>query len=195
MHRSVLRALTLGAIFLPSAALAHPGHGDAGGLVHGFLHPLGGLDHVLAMVTVGMLAAQLGGRAIWLVPASFVTVMVLGGMLGLSGATLPTVEIAIAVSVVALGAVVALGLRMPVAAAMAMVGAFAVFHGYAHSVEMPGGTFAVTYAAGFIAATAMLHAAGIALGLTVARGGSARLLRVSRAAVAAIGAVLLTGAI
>ncbi len=194
MNRSVLRALSLGAVLVPSVALAHTGHGDTGGFTHGFMHPVGGLDHVLAMVTVGILAAQLGGRAIWLVPASFVGVMLLGVMLGLSGMTLPLVEIAIASSVVALGAVVALGLRMPVAAAMAMVGAFAVFHGYAHGAEMPAETAAAAYAAGFVSATALLHLAGLALGTTVVRGGDARLLRAAGAAVAVIGAILVTGA-
>ncbi len=193
MHRSVLRALSLSAVLVLSAALAHTGHGDTGDFVHGFMHPVGGLDHVLAMVTVGILAAQLGGRAIWLVPASFVGVMLLGGMLGLSGMTLPLVEIAIALSVVALGAVVALGLRMPVAAAMAMVGAFAVFHGYAHGAEMPAETAAAAYAAGFVSATALLHLAGLALGTIVVRGGDARLLRAAGAAVAVVGAILVTG--
>ena len=193
MNRSVLRALSLGAVLVPSVALAHTGHGDTGGFTHGFMHPVGGLDHVLAMVTVGILAAQLGGRAIWLVPASFVGVMLLGVMLGLSGMTLPLVEIAIASSVVALGAVVALGLRMPVAAAMAMVGAFAVFHGYAHGAEMPAETAAAAYAAGFVSATALLHLAGLALGTIVVRGGDARLLRAAGAAVAVVGAILVTG--
>ena len=107
---------------LTGSALAHPGHGDATGFAHGFMHPLGGLDHVLAMVAVGLFAAHLGGRALWLVPATFVAVMALGGALGMAGVGLPFVETGIAVSVVVLGLAVALRLSIPTLAAMALAG-------------------------------------------------------------------------
>jgi urease accessory protein len=141
-----------------------PGHGDAAGFTHGFMHPLGGLDHVLAMVAVGLYAALLGGRALWLVPATFVTVMALGGAAGLAGYALPYAELGIALSVVVLGVAVALRVSLPTLAATALVGVFAVFHGHAHGAEMPQYLSGYEYAAGFLAATALLHGAGIAAG-------------------------------
>lgn len=147
-----------------SAALSHTGIGSTGGFVHGFAHPLSGLDHQLAMILVGVFAYRLGGRALWLVPLTFVVIMALGGALGVSGLSLPFVEIAIALSVVVLGAVIALGVRAPIALAMALVGLFAVFHGHAHGSEMPLDASGVEYGLGFMFATALLHAFGIALG-------------------------------
>ena len=149
------------------AALAHPGHGDTAGFVHGFMHPMGGFDHVLAMVAVGLLAAHLGGRALWLVPAAFVAAMAAGGALGMAGVAVPYTEAGIMLSIVVLGLVAVLRLGMPVSVAMALAGFFAIFHGYAHGAEMPAGASGVTYAAGFLVATALLHAAGIAMGLGI----------------------------
>jgi urease accessory protein len=142
--------------------------------VHGFSHPVSGLDHVLAMVMVGVLAWQLGGRALWLVPASFVGVMAAGGVLGVAGAGVPFVELGIAVSVVALGAMVALGIKAPVAIAMGVVGLFAIFHGHAHGAEMPEDAGGIAYAAGFMIATALLHLAGIGLGFLLGRTDASR---------------------
>jgi len=158
-------ALTL----IPTAAFAHPGIGDAHGFVHGFAHPLGGLDHILAMVTVGIFAWQLGGRALWLVPAAFVLAMAGGGALGMAGVPLPFVELGIAASVIVLGAIVAFARKAPVAIAVGIVGLFAIFHGHAHGTEMPLDASAGAYAAGFMLATALLHTAGIALGLAIGR--------------------------
>ncbi|MGE0714063.1 MAG: HupE/UreJ family protein [Alphaproteobacteria bacterium] len=163
-------ALTL---LLPASAFAHTGAGDVGGLAHGFMHPLGGLDHVLAMVAVGLFAAHLGGRALWAVPAAFVVMMAAGGALGMAGVGLPAVETAIALSVLVLGAAVALRAAPTTAVAMGLVGFFAIFHGFAHGAELPDGVSGLAYAAGFAAATALLHAAGIALGLAVGRFGGA----------------------
>ncbi|HQS11097.1 MAG TPA: HupE/UreJ family protein, partial [Xanthobacteraceae bacterium] len=139
MTRPAFRVLAIaGALALaPSLAFAHTGVGATHGFVHGFMHPVTGLDHVLAMVTVGILAWQMGGRAIWLLPASFVTLMAVGGALGMSGFDLPYVETGIALSVVVLGAAVAMGVKAPLAFAMGLVGMFAVFHGHAHGAEMP----------------------------------------------------------
>jgi urease accessory protein len=150
----------------PSVALAHTGIGDTSGFAHGFMHPLSGLDHQLAMILVGLFAYQLGGRAVWLVPLTFVAVMVVGGVLGINGLPLPFVEIGIALSVVVLGAVVAFGVKAPVAVAAGLVGLFAVFHGHAHGTEMPLDAGA-GYGLGFALATALLHAIGIGVGLLI----------------------------
>jgi len=150
--------------FIPGAALAHPGHGDVAGFSHGFLHPLSGIDHILAMVAVGLFAWQLGGRALLLVPGTFVALMAAGGAAGMAGWPLPFSELGIALSVAVLGAIVALSVKTPVTAAMVLVGVFAVFHGYAHGAEMPFGAATIEYASGFLLASALLHVAGIAFG-------------------------------
>jgi len=155
-------------VAIPGAALAHPGH-DAGGFAHGLVHPLGGLDHVLTMVAVGLYAALPGGRALRLVPATFVGVMAIGGALGAAGYPLPYVETGIALSVIVLGLAVALRVSLPTLGAMALAGLFAIFHGHTHGAEMPLGVSGVTYAAGFMLATALLHGAGIAIGLVAGR--------------------------
>ncbi|AWC21298.1 HupE / UreJ protein [Aminobacter sp. MSH1] len=166
---SIRALLTAAVVTLPTLAMAHPGHGEVHGFSGGFAHPLGGLDHVLAMTLVGVLAAQLGGRALWLVPASFVAVLALGGWVGYAGIGLPFVELGIAASIVAFGAIVAFGLSVPVAAAMGLVGFFAIFHGYAHGAEMPESAVGLTYAAGFMVATALLHTLGLVGGLLLDR--------------------------
>ena len=183
---------------LTGTALAHPGHGDAAGFAHGFMHPLGGLDHVLAMVAVGLFAAHLGGRALWLVPAAFVAVMAAGGALGIAGIAVPFVETGIALSVVVLGLAVALRVSVPLLAAMALVGLFAIFHGYAHGAEMPVDASGAGYAAGFLAATALLHGIGIAIGLTVGKLGDLagrRAVQIAGGAMALAGIAILAGAI
>src|SRR6476659_1401554 len=141
---TIAAAVTL----VPTAAFAHPGLGDAHGFVAGFAHPLGGLDHILAMVTVGIFAWQLGGRALWLVPAAFVAAMAAGGALAMTGVPVPMVETGIAASVIVLGAIVALGIKAPLAIAMGLVGLFAIFHGHAHGSEMPLAAATGVYAAG-----------------------------------------------
>jgi urease accessory protein len=164
---TIAAALTL----VPTAALAHPGIGEMHGFVHGFTHPLGGLDHILAMVTVGIFAWQLGGRALWLVPATFVLAMAIGGALAMTG--VPVLETGIAASVIVLGAIVALGIKAPLAIAMGLVGLFAIFHGHAHGSEMPLAAATGVYAAGFMLATALLHMTGIAIGAAIGRIGDA----------------------
>ncbi|MFO1036564.1 MAG: HupE/UreJ family protein [Geminicoccaceae bacterium] len=189
-------AATAALILTPTMAMAHTGVGATTGFAHGFLHPLSGLDHLLAMVLVGMFAWQLGGRALWAVPASFVGVMALGGVLGVAGLQLPLVEIGIALSVVVLGTMVAFRIQPPVALAMGVVAFFAVFHGHAHGSEMPETASGLTYAAGFILATALLHVSGIALGLGLGRVGGRLAPTVVRSAggVAAVaGLAILTG--
>jgi urease accessory protein len=198
MKRAVFAPATVSAsiALLAGPVLAHTGAGAASGMATGFGHPIGGLDHVLAMVAVGILAAQLGSRAIWLVPAAFVAAMAAGGLLGVAGAALPFVEQGIAGSVVILGFVIALGWRMPTTAAMAMAGALAIFHGYAHVAEMPVDASGLAYGAGFALATALLHAAGVGFGVG-ARKIAAQLapvaVRLAGGAIAATGIMLAAG--
>jgi urease accessory protein len=175
---------------LAGPAAAHTGSATVVGFISGFLHPIGGLDHVLAMVAVGMLAALIGGRALWLVPASFLGAMVIGSALGFS---LPFVELGIVASVVVLGAIVALAPRVPVTVAMALAAAFGMFHGHAHGAEMPAAVSPVLYGLGFVAATATLHLIGVGVGLAserLAQGGGRAALRLGGGAVAALGLVL-----
>ncbi|MFG1411639.1 MAG: urease accessory protein [Rhizobiales bacterium 24-66-13] len=200
MTRPAFRVLAIaGALALaPSLAFAHTGVGATHGFVHGFMHPVTGLDHVLAMVTVGILAWQMGGRAIWLLPASFVTLMAVGGALGMSGFDLPYVETGIALSVVVLGAAVAMGVKAPLAFAMGLVGMFAVFHGHAHGAEMPETAGGLSYGLGFMLATALLHLAGLGLGFAIGRLGETSgqaWVRGAGAAISLAGVALLTGAL
>ena len=192
---SPILALATLAVLVPTAAHAHPGV-HAAGFAHGFVHPVTGLDHVLAMVLVGMLAWQLGGRALALLPAAFLGLMVAGGALGMTGASLPLAEVGIALSVVALGTAVALRFRAPLALAAAAVGLFATFHGYAHGAEMPETALGFAYGAGFVLGTALLHAAGIGLGALLAWTGERRgplMLRAAGGAAALAGVAILAG--
>lgn len=171
LHRSLIKPALAGlSIALTSGqASAHVGHGDVDGLMHGFLHPIGGLDHMLAMVAVGLLAALLGGRALWMVPVTFLAMMAAGAGLAMAGFELPFVELGISASVVALGVAVAFQVPLPVIAAMGIAGFFAIFHGAAHGAEMPIDASGASYAAGFLAATALLHLAGIGIGVASSR--------------------------
>lgn len=184
------------ASLVPGVAWAHVGAGEAAGFAHGFFHPVTGVDHVLAMVAVGLFAANLGGRALWAVPLTFVGVMAAGGALGIGGVAVPFVETGIAVSVIVLGAAVALRWKWPVVAAMALVGLFAIFHGHAHGAEMPADASGLDYAAGFMIATALLHVAGIGIGLGLTKGGqqyAPRLVQAGGGAMAVAGVGILTG--
>ncbi len=158
----VLMLLVFG---LPATACAHSEAGTVGGFVSGFMHPLGGLDHIVAMVAVGLWGAFLGGRAMWALPVVFPVVMALGGALGVMGIALPGVETGIALSGVVLGVMVALAARPPLWVAAVIAGFFAVFHGHAHGTELPEAANALTFAIGFVIATGLLHLCGIAFGL------------------------------
>lgn len=159
-----LGATTLAAVSLATPAFAHLPPGEYGSFMAGVSHPVFGLDHVLAMVAVGLWAAQIGGRAVFWVPTAFVLAMLAGFGLALAGLPLPFVEPAILASVIVLGAVVALALRPDPRLAMAVVAALALFHGHAHGGEL-GGAVALQFGAGFAVATALLHAAGIGVAL------------------------------
>ena len=172
------------------------GVGDTNGFVHGFSHPLSGLDHILAMVAVGLFATCLGGRALWLVPLTFVSVVAVAGVLGMAGAELPYVEIGIRISVIVLGTAIALQLNIPTLAAMGLVGFLAIFHGHAHGMEMPESASGFVYGVGFVCATALLLAVGIGLGLTICYAGQAygrRIVQVGGGAMAIAGVAVLAG--
>ena len=193
MRRS-FKLLSLAAVAtagFSTAALAHVGDHSHMSFTEGLLHPFSGVDHVLAMVAVGLWASQLGGRALWLLPLTFPAVMAVGAALGLSGVTLPWVEIGIAGSVMVLGAVVALALRPSLAISIPLIGAFALLHGYSHGVELPATASVLGYGAGFIAATLVLHAVGIATGLIAGRLPVRFAARTTGGAIAVLGVVLL----
>ena len=175
----------------PAPAFAHVERGQATGFITGLQHPWSGLDHVLAMIAVGLWGAQLGSPALWLLPVTFPLVMSLGALLGLLGIPLPGIEVGIAVSAILLGAVVAGEIRPRPAVAACLVGFFAVFHGHAHGTELPAGQSGMLYSMGFVIATGCLHAIGIALGL-VHRWPAGRVaLRGAGAGIAAMGVTFL----
>ena len=169
------------------SAQAHVHKGEELSFLSGFRHPISGLDHVVAMIAVGLWGAQLGPPAIWVLPVAFPMVMALGGMLGLLGVPLPGAELGIALSAIALGAAVMTAWRPPLAFAAALVGFFAIFHGYAHGNELPPGANALLYSLGFVIATGCLHAVGIAIGLVNRGHRGQRALRAGGAAIAATG--------
>nr|WP_239024982.1 HupE/UreJ family protein [Rhodoligotrophos defluvii] len=177
-----LLLLVATAVLAPSIAFAHTGLGSQADFVHGFLHPLTGVDHTLAMLAVGVVAYQIGGRALWLIPVTFVVAMALGGVLGMGGVNLPFVEIGIALSVIVLGAAVAFGMPAPLAAVMTVVGLFAIFHGHAHGSEIPESAGGLAYGFGFMGATALLHLGGIAVGLLIGWVGKTHERALARAA-------------
>jgi urease accessory protein len=164
MRRIVLFVSGVAMCVIAPVALAHPGHLTGSGFTTGLIHPFTGLDHLLAMTAVGIWAAQRGGKALFAVPASFIGMMAVGGIAGAAGAPLPLVQPGILGSVVVFGLLIALNARLPLAAGMAVVGAFAVFHGYAHAVEMPDHAHLAVYGSGMLLGTAILHAIGIGIG-------------------------------
>ena len=162
------RRLALVALILVAAAtplVAHEREGQALGFLTGLQHPISGLDHVLAMISVGLWGAQLGAPALWLLPIAFPMVMALGGFLGLVGIAVPGIEVGIALSAIVLGVAVMREAKPPLAAAVALVAVFAIFHGHAHGTELPAGQNGLTYSIGFVVATGCLHGLGIVIGL------------------------------
>ena len=183
--------LMLVALLWPIAAYAHVETDSAAGFASGLHHPVSGLDHVLAMIAVGLWGAQLGAPAVWLLPVAFPMVMALGGTLGLMGLPLPGVELGIAVSALVLGVMVCWEKRPPLAVAAMMVGFFAIFHGHAHGTELPEGASGIWYSVGFVIATGLLHATGIAAGFVHRWQTGKLVLRFAGAAVALGGLLFL----
>lgn len=177
-------------LLMASTASAHTGHEMGFSLVDGALHPLGGLDHLAAMISVGIWAALAGDKRIWVWPLAFVLMMLVGGFMGHAGIELPAVEPVIALSVIVLGLGVALGVKAPLALGAVLIGAFALFHGHAHGAEAPAAGW-TGYAAGFAMATALLHVVGIGIGLALARLPSNLPARALGAATAVLGAFLM----
>jgi urease accessory protein len=182
-------------VLMTIPALAHSEKGEAIDFWGGFTHPIFGLDHVVAMVAVGLWGAFLGAPAIWLLPVVFPLVMAVAGALGVLGVPLSGVETGIALSAIALGAMVALAARPPLWIAAALVGAFAIFHGYAHGVELPIGADAIAFSMGFVVATGMLHLGGIAFGALSQWPAGRVAVRAAGGIIALIGVAFLTGVI
>ena len=192
-----IRAVAAAALMLAfaSPALAHDGTGLAGGFAAGFLHPLSGPDHMLAMIAVGLWGAFLGRPLVYALPMIFPTVMAFGAGIGMLGILFPPVEIGIALSVLALGLLILFAVRAPVLLACAIVAAFGLFHGYAHGVELPSAADPIGYSAGFVLCTGLLHLIGIGLGLLkVSRAGTFA-LRGAGGVIALFGAMFSVGAL
>ncbi len=187
MRQALARTVLLTAALLAAPALAHEQQGQAAGFLAGLQHPVSGLDHVLAMVAVGLWGAQLGAPAIWVLPIAFPLVMAMGAMLGFLGVPVPGIEYGIAASGILLGAAVMFEARPPLVVAASLVGLFAIFHGHAHGTELPPQQSALLYSMGFVMATGCLHAAGIGIGTVRRWAWGQRLLRAAGAIVAAGG--------
>ena len=169
MRHALAFCLLVSIAFLTSAlpVSAHTGEGYGGGFVAGFTHPILGWDHVAAMVAVGIWGAFLGAPAIWILPVVFPLVMAFGAVAGIVGIPIPAIETGIALSAVVLGLMIVFAARPPIWLAAVIVGAFAIFHGYAHGTELPATVNAFAYAVGFVISTGLLHLSGIAFGLLV----------------------------
>jgi urease accessory protein len=179
------------AAFVAENAHAHTGAELLGGFTSGFHHPLFGFDHLLAMLAVGLWGAQMGGRAVWSLPVTFPLIMALGGLAGMAGLPLPSVETGIALSVLALGLVIAFAWRPFELAALALIGVFAIFHGYAHGAELPSAADPAAYSAGFVIATGSIHLSGVAIGLLAGKALDGWLSRGLGGAIAAVGVYFL----
>jgi urease accessory protein len=188
-------SLLLSSLVWPAVAFAHTRGGEVFGFVSGFEHPISGLDHVVAMIAVGLWGAQLGAPAMWLLPVTFPMVMAFGGMLGLMGVALPGIEVGIAVSAIALGFAVFREARPSLWIAALVVGVFAIFHGNAHGTELPPGANGILYSIGFVIATGLLHATGIGMGLAHRWPAGRTALRAAGAAVALAGVAFLWRAV
>jgi len=169
----------------------HPEMGQASGFWHGFSHPLTGLDHVLAMLAIGIWAVQVGGKAIWAIPLSFVGMMIVGGIIGMSGVKIPYVETGIVMSVMVLGVLIVASARLPLLAGMLIAGIFALFHGHSHGTEIPETAMGITYSIGFAMSTLLLHLSGIGLALFAGKKIKVQLLRYVGASIAVAGILML----
>ena len=183
--------LAIAALIAAQPAFAHEQVAVGGGLVRGLLHPLTGMDHLIAMVAVGIWGAQLGAPAIWLLPITFPLVMAFGGVLGVLQIPLPMPEVVIALSALVLGVAVAMRLRLPFAVAAVVVAVFAIFHGHAHGAELPRSANPLAYGVGFVVATGLLHLCGITIGTLTRWPAGERLIQGLGAVIAALGCYFL----
>jgi urease accessory protein len=185
------KILLLFALLLSSTNLfAHPLLGTQSGFSNGFFHPLSGLDHILAMLAVGIWAAQMGGKVKWIIPVTFVGLMSLGGVLGMNNISLPFAEIGILVSVVVLGVLILAGVKLPMLVSSILVGVFALCHGHTHGTELPAAASGVMYAAGFALTTIVLHLSGIGFGSVVNKIANEKIVKLSGAMIAIAGLFL-----
>lgn len=189
-----LNTLKMGLVALvatiPALASAHPGHEHASGFMTGFMHPMLGSDHLLAMLAVGLWGASLGGRALWAVPVAFVATMIFGGGLVIAGVQVPFIEQGITLSVILMGALLVSAIRFPVIASVCVAGSFAIFHGAAHGVEIPLHTNAIEYGLGFATATLALHVVGLVFGTAMVRIHTPIITRVTGSIIALAGIFL-----
>lgn len=192
-HSKRIAWISLLFLILQPLAWAHSGAGAVGGFTSGFSHPLGGLDHVAAMIAVGILGAFLGRPAIWMLPVIFPLVMCLGGILGILGVPVPGIEPGIAVSSIVLGSLIVLAVRPPLWVAAILVALFAVFHGYAHGAELPNAADPLAYSAGFVVSTGLLHLLGIAIGELIRWPWGKTVARAAGGIIALAGVGFLTG--
>ena len=194
LSRALIASAAMALLTMNSvSAFAHTGEGIAGGFASGFLHPIFGLDHVVAMVAVGLWGAFLGVPAIWLLPIIFPLVMSVGGALGVAEVPLPGVETWIAASAIVLGLCVAFALKPPLWVAALIVGAFAIFHGHAHGTELPSAASPIAYAVGFVVATGLLHLCGIGFGLLSRSSTGRYAVQAVGAVIAAVGIAFMAG--
>jgi len=182
--------LLLALLFSSTNLFAHPLLGTQSGFSNGFFHPLSGLDHILAMLAVGIWAAQMGGKAKWIIPITFVGIMSVGGMLGMNNISLPFAEIGILVSVIVLGVLILAGIRLPMLVSSILVGVFALCHGHTHGTELPSAASGVMYAAGFALTTIVLHLSGIGFGTAVNKIANEKIVKFSGALIALMGLIL-----
>jgi urease accessory protein len=173
-----------------SPAYAHPDGGASSGLVHGLIHPFSGLDHVCAMVAVGLWAAQVGGCAVWRLPLTFVSVMALGGLLGMANIPVSFVEAGVVASLLVLGMMVATAARFPLQVCAAIIAVFAFFHGYVHGTESPLNHPGVAYVAGFVLSTSMLHITGLGMAWIIREIGRPAWIRLAGAAIMLCGGAI-----
>jgi len=181
----------IGLLLISNAVYAHTGVGLATGFGAGLLHPIGGFDHLLAMVAVGLWAVQMGKKAVWIVPSAFVSIMILGGVLGISGFYIPYIETGILASVLVLGLLITFAWKLPLTLSVLVVGLFAIFHGHAHGTEMPVAMGGLFYSVGFACATALLHLSGIALGMMAQKLSMEKVTRFAGVAITMSGCYLL----
>jgi len=185
--------LALAAVAVASPAHAHIIDAGGAGWVQGFSHPFSGLDHILAMVAVGVWAAQIGRPALWVLPVVFPLAMAVGGLLGVAGVPVPGIEVGIAASVLGLGVLIAFQAKPPLVVSVALVALFALFHGHAHGTELPQAASPILYGLGFVLATAILHAIGLGIGFAMRLPKGMTAIRVGGGAIAAAGLALFVG--